>query len=135
MFKGCKTEDTPPHLFAWAQAAHHATLTTRRDQALVFTGRTRAGKSLALRRTALYLAASAGATTSPSPWTPKIAAALTAFGAFGSARGSRCVQLLSLHYDHMGTLSSASLQGHMLDMTRIPNSHRLEGTFDIFNWY
>jgi myosin XVIII len=134
MFKGCKTEDTPPHLFAWAQSALRSTLTTRRDQALVFLGRTRAGKSLALRRTALYLAASAGPGATPSPWVPKIAAGLTAFGAFTSARGSRCVQLLSLHYDHAGALASASLQGHMLDITRMPSSHRLDGCFDIFNW-
>lgn len=134
MFKGCKTEDTPPHLFAWAQAAHRATLGTRRDQALVFMGRSKSGKSLALRRAALYLAAAASPGTNSSPWTPKIAAALTAFGAFTSARGSRCVQVLSLHYDHTGLLASASLHGHMLDISRVPTTQRLDGTFDIFNW-
>lgn len=134
MFKGCKTEDTPPHLYAWAQAAHRSTLGTRRDQALVFMGRSRSGKSLALRRAALYLAAAASPGTNLSPWTPKIAAALTAFGAFTSACGSRCVQVLSLHYDHTGLLASASLHGHMLDISRVPTTQRLEGTFDIFNW-
>jgi len=40
MFRGCKAEDDmPPHIFAQAQTAYRAMLETRRDQSLIFLGR------------------------------------------------------------------------------------------------
>ena len=39
MFKECRVEDMPPHIFSVAASAHKAMLTARRDQSIVFIGR------------------------------------------------------------------------------------------------
>ncbi|GBP00633.1 Unconventional myosin-XVIIIa [Eumeta japonica] len=41
MFRGCRADDMPPHIFASAQTAHRCMLATRRDRAIVFLGRNR----------------------------------------------------------------------------------------------
>lgn len=39
MFRGCRIDDMPPHVFAAAQSAHRCMLASRRDRAIVFLGR------------------------------------------------------------------------------------------------
>ncbi|KAH9643524.1 hypothetical protein HF086_015672 [Spodoptera exigua] len=40
MFRGCRADDMPPHVFAAAQSTHRCMLASRRDRAIVFLGRT-----------------------------------------------------------------------------------------------
>lgn len=139
MFKGCRWEDAPPHLYAAAQAAHRAMLSSRRDQALVFLGRSGAGKSGALRRCALYLAGqgvTSGSGNTASPWVGRVRAALLALTAAGCWSGGRsaAAQVLTLHYDQTGALAGAALHAHLLDVSRVPTKQSLDGAFDIFKW-
>jgi myosin-18 len=60
MFRGCSQEDMPPHVYSSAQAAYRSLLSTRRDQALVFSGRSGAGKSSNCRHAMQYLVMAAG---------------------------------------------------------------------------
>ena len=60
MFKGCKMEDMPPHIYSSAQAAYRDLVATRRDQSLVFLGRSGAGKTTNFRHVLHYLALAAG---------------------------------------------------------------------------
>ena len=62
MFKGCKLEDMPPHIYSAAQASYRDLLATRRDQSIVFLGRSGAGKTTNFRHVLHYLALAAGAT-------------------------------------------------------------------------
>ena len=39
MFRGCKSEDMPPHIYSTSQSAYRNMLETRRDQSLIFLGR------------------------------------------------------------------------------------------------
>lgn len=34
MFRGCKTEDTPPHIYSMSQAAYRSMIATKRDQSI-----------------------------------------------------------------------------------------------------
>ena len=58
MFKGCKQEDMPPHIFASAQIAYREMLNTRQDQSIVFMGRSGSGKTFNMRHILHYLTAS-----------------------------------------------------------------------------
>ena len=58
MFKGCKQEDMPPHIFASAQIAYREMLNTRHDQSIVFMGRSGSGKTYNMRHILHYLIAS-----------------------------------------------------------------------------
>lgn len=55
MFRGCKPEDMPAHVFALAQSAYRDMLTTRRDHSIVFLGRSGGGKTTNYRHVLQYL--------------------------------------------------------------------------------
>ncbi|XP_052739018.1 unconventional myosin-XVIIIa isoform X2 [Bicyclus anynana] len=115
MFRGCRVDDMPPHVFAAAQSAHRCMLASRRDRAIVFLGRSGSGKTSAMRHCVWYLASAYPA--QGSKLTPeRLDAALDVLHAFGSSRtgsnphASRFVSLTSLDFDGGGALVSASVQ-------------------------
>ncbi|KPJ07540.1 Myosin-XVIIIa [Papilio machaon] len=115
MFRGCRADDMPPHVFAAAQSAHRCMLASRRDRAIVFLGRSGSGKTSAMRHCVWYLASAYPA--QGSKLTPdRLNAALDVLHAFGSSRtssnphASRFVSLTSLDFDGGGALVSASVQ-------------------------
>lgn len=55
MFKGCRREETAPHIFAIAQSAYRQLLTTRQDQTIVMLGRSGSGKSTSCQHLLQYL--------------------------------------------------------------------------------
>ena len=60
MFKGCKQEDIPPHIFSMAQIAYREMLSTRRDQSIIMMGRSGSGKTMSANHVLQYLTAAAG---------------------------------------------------------------------------
>lgn len=56
LLRDCPADDLPPHVFAVAQAAHAALVSTRRDQTVLFLGRSGAGKTGAAKQVLQYLA-------------------------------------------------------------------------------
>lgn len=59
MFRGCKQEDMPPHIFAAAQSAYRNMLATRMDQSVVLMGHSGSGKTINSRHIMHYLVAAA----------------------------------------------------------------------------
>lgn len=55
MFKGCRREETAPHIFAVAQSAYHQLLTTRQDQTIALLGRSGSGKTTSCQHVLQYL--------------------------------------------------------------------------------
>ncbi|KFV69539.1 Unconventional myosin-XVIIIa, partial [Dryobates pubescens] len=62
MFKGCRREDTSPHIYAVAQAAYRSMLMSRQDQAIVLLGTSGSGKTTNCQHLVQYLATIAGST-------------------------------------------------------------------------
>lgn len=62
MFKGCRREDTSPHIYAVAQAAYRSMLMGRQDQAVVLLGASGSGKTTNCQHLVQYLATIAGST-------------------------------------------------------------------------
>lgn len=60
MFRGCKSEDMPPHIYSTSQSAYRSMLETRRDQSLIFLGRSGAGKTTSFKHALNYLVLAAG---------------------------------------------------------------------------
>ena len=46
MFRGCKQEDMPPHIYASAQTTYRNMLATNSDQSIVLMGPSGSGKSV-----------------------------------------------------------------------------------------
>lgn len=78
MFKGCRREDSAPHIYAVAQAAYRSLLTTRQDQSVVLLGRSGSGKTTNCQHLVQYLVSIAGSSgkifsgeSGPRPRSPR----------------------------------------------------------------
>ena len=60
MFRGCRPEDMPPHIYAVAQTAYRNLLSLRRDQSIILTGRSGGGKTTNARHIMSYYVTSVG---------------------------------------------------------------------------
>lgn len=136
LFKGCKTEDMPPHIYSTAQSAYHNMLSTRKDQSIVFMGRSGSGKTTNFRHTLQYLLTAAGATNKILTM-EKLTALFTILENFGNCKtvmntnATRFTQIFSLDFDQSGLISSASLQVLLLEKPRIVRKFDSESTFHV----
>lgn len=119
MFRGCKSEDMPPHIYSTSQSAYRTMLETRRDQSLIFLGRSGAGKTTSFKHALNYLVLTAGSVNKILS-VEKLSAINTILEAFGNSRtclntnATRFVQFFSLDFDHAGMIASASIQVLMI---------------------
>lgn len=138
LFKGCKSEDMPPHIYSMAQSSYHTMLSTRRDQSIVFLGRSGSGKTTNFRHSIHYLVTTCGVVN--KVLTPeKLTAIWTVLESFGNCKtvmntnATRFTQIFSLDFDQSGTIASASLQIFMLEKTRIAKKIENETTFHVMH--
>ncbi|KAJ8917234.1 hypothetical protein NQ315_002251 [Exocentrus adspersus] len=138
LFKGCKSEDMPPHIYSMAQSSYHAMVSTRRDQSLVFLGRSGSGKTTNFRHCVQYLVTAAG-TANKLLGPEKLTALWTVLESFGNCKtvlngnATRFTQIFSLDFDQSGVIASASLQVFMLEKTRIARKVENETTFHVMH--
>nr|XP_047924006.1 unconventional myosin-XVIIIa isoform X6 [Anser cygnoides] len=137
MFKGCRREDTSPHIYAVAQAAYRSMLMSRQDQAVVLLGASGSGKTTNCQHLVQYLATIAGSTGkvfSAEKWQ----ALYTVLEAFGNSSTSmngnatRFSQIISLDFDQAGQVASASVQTLLLEKLRVARRPANEATFNVF---
>ncbi|NXH97645.1 MY18A protein, partial [Pachycephala philippinensis] len=137
MFKGCRREDTSPHIYAVAQAAYRSMLMSRQDQAIVLLGASGSGKTTNCQHLVQYLATIAGSTGkvfSVEKWQ----ALYTILEAFGNSstgmngNATRFSQIISLDFDQAGQVASASIQTLLLEKLRVARRPANEATFNIF---
>ncbi|XP_028276533.1 unconventional myosin-XVIIIa-like isoform X4 [Parambassis ranga] len=137
MFKGCRREDTAPHIYSMAQAAYRNLLTTRQDQSIVLLGKSGSGKTTNCQHIIQYLATIAGS-TNRSFSTEKWQAVYSVLEAFGNAstcmngNASRFSHIVSLDFDQAGLVTSASIQTMLLEKMRVTRRPEGESTFNVF---
>ncbi|XP_017771630.1 PREDICTED: unconventional myosin-XVIIIa isoform X2 [Nicrophorus vespilloides] len=138
LFKGCKSEDMPPHIYSMAQSAYHNMLSARKDQTLLFLGRSGSGKTTNFRHSIQYLMTAAGSVNKILT-VEKLSAIWNILESFGNCRtvmngnATRFTQIFSLDFDQSGSIASASIQILLLDKTRITKRMDGETTFHIMN--
>ncbi|XP_041750820.2 unconventional myosin-XVIIIa isoform X4 [Coregonus clupeaformis] len=137
MFKGCRREDTAPHIYGVAQSAYRNLLTTRQDQSIVLLGKSGSGKTTNCQHLVQYLvtiAGSTGKTFSAEKWQ----AVYTILEAFGNSstsmngNASRFSHIVSLDFDQAGQVASASIQTMLLEKLRVTRRPEGESTFNVF---
>ncbi|XP_064618703.1 unconventional myosin-XVIIIa-like isoform X2 [Lineus longissimus] len=137
MFRGCKQEDMPPHIYATAQTTYRSMLTQRYDQSIVFMGRSGAGKTTNARHVLNFLVAAAGSAHKVVTL-EKLHASFILLEAFGHSRtvmntnASRFTQIYNVEFDNGGNIASMSLQVLMLEKTRIVRRPEGEPSFHVF---
>ncbi|XP_063697134.1 unconventional myosin-XVIIIa isoform X2 [Culicoides brevitarsis] len=136
MFRGCKTEDMPPHVYSLAQTAYRTMMETRRDQSLIFMGRSASGKTTSFKHALYYLTLAAGSTNKLLT-AEKVNAMNTILESFGNTKtcmnsnATRFTQILSLDFDHTGQIASASVQVLLLEKSRAGRRMSNEHTFHV----
>jgi len=137
MFKGCKLEDMPPHIYSAGQMAYRTLMSTKKDQSIAFIGRSGSGKSTNFRHVLTYLVHAAGSVNNILP-IERLSAISTLLEAFGNTRtimnanATRFSQIFSVDFDHSGVIASASVQVLMLEKTRVVRRPEGEPNFNIF---
>ncbi|XP_056299476.1 unconventional myosin-XVIIIa-like isoform X7 [Pseudoliparis swirei] len=137
MFKGCRREDTAPHIYSMAQAAYRNLLTTRQDQSIVLLGKSGSGKTTNCQHIIQYLITIAGSTNKTFS-TEKWQAVFTVLEAFGNAstcmngNASRFSHIVSMDFDQAGLVTSASIQTMLLEKMRVSRRPGGESTFNVF---
>ncbi|KAM6048984.1 unconventional myosin-XVIIIa isoform 1-T1 [Chlamydotis macqueenii] len=137
MFKGCRREDTSPHIYAVAQAAYRSMLMNRQDQAIVLLGASGSGKTTNCQHLVQYLATIAGSTGkvfSAEKW-QALHTVLEAFGNSSTGmngNATRFSQIISLDFDQAGQVASASVQTLLLEKLRVARRPANEATFNVF---
>ncbi|XP_050985364.1 unconventional myosin-XVIIIa isoform X2 [Labeo rohita] len=137
MFKGCRREDTAPHIYAVAQSAYRNLLTTRQDQSIVLLGKSGSGKTTNCQHLVQYLVSIAGSTGKIFT-AEKWQAVYTILEAFGNSptsmnnNASRFSQIVSLDFDQAGQVASASIQTMLLEKLRVVKRPEAESTFNVF---
>ncbi|KAG8590483.1 hypothetical protein GDO81_006778 [Engystomops pustulosus] len=137
MFKGCRREDTSPHIYGVAQAAYWNMLMTRQDQSIVLLGSSGSGKTTSCQHVIQYLATVSGSTGkifSAEKW-QAVYTILEAFGNSGSSlngNSSRFSQIISLDFDQAGQVASATIQTMLLEKLRVARRPENEATFNVF---
>ncbi|CAB1352789.1 unnamed protein product, partial [Coregonus sp. 'balchen'] len=135
--KGCRREDTAPHIYGVAQSAYRNLLTTRQDQSIVLLGQSGSGKTTNCQHLVQYLvtiAGSTGKTFSAEKWQ----AVYTILEAFGNSstsmneNASRFSHIVSLDVDQAGQVASASIQTMLLEKLRVTRRPEGESTFNVF---
>ncbi|KAM8905211.1 unconventional myosin-XVIIIa isoform 8-T8 [Spinachia spinachia] len=137
MFKGCRRDDSAPHIYSVAQCAYRNLLTTRQDQSIVLLGKSGSGKTTNCQHLVQYLVSIAGSTGkifSAEKWQ----AVYTILEAFGNSstsmntNASRFSHVVSLDFDQAGQVASASIQTMLLEKLRVSRRPETESTFNVF---
>ncbi|XP_078278613.1 myosin-XVIIIa isoform X3 [Rhinoraja longicauda] len=137
MFKGCRREDTSPHVYAIAQSAYRNLLTTRQDQSIILLGRSGSGKTTNSQHLVQYLVTIAGSTgkvVTVEKW-QAVYSVLEAFGNSSTSMNSNATRfsaIVSLDFDQAGQVASASVQTMLLEKVRVSKHPGTEGTFNVF---
>ncbi|XP_031549200.1 unconventional myosin-XVIIIa-like [Actinia tenebrosa] len=137
MFRGCKQEDMPPHIFAAAQTAYRNMMASRVDQSIVLMGSTGSGKTTCAKHILHYLSVTAASQHSPVT-DQKFEGIFALLEAFGNAsthlnnNASRFTLLASLDFDSAGMLTCGALQTFLLEKYRVVRQNDGEGSFHVF---
>uniref|UniRef100_A0A8C4R0L6 Myosin XVIIIB n=1 Tax=Eptatretus burgeri TaxID=7764 RepID=A0A8C4R0L6_EPTBU len=148
------SEPPPSDICTVARRAYLHMLASQQEQAITFLGPSGAGKTSASRCVVEHLVrltASSGKLPSTcglgsrqdqdcgkAMFVKKINAAFTVLESFGNAEtilnrnASRLAQILSVGYDSLGRIASASFQALLLDQMRVASRPPGEGTFHVF---
>eukprot|EP00928_Gymnodinium_smaydae_P095521 TRINITY_DN8236_c0_g5_i1.p1 TRINITY_DN8236_c0_g5~~TRINITY_DN8236_c0_g5_i1.p1 ORF type:complete len:328 (+),score=58.58 TRINITY_DN8236_c0_g5_i1:65-985(+) len=125
-YRGRARGTAPPHPFAIAEAAYRSLLRERRDQALVISGESGAGKTETAKLTMRYLAAVARSDAERSgAIQEKIMSANPILESFGNAstvrnrNSSRFGKYNQMYFNAVGSLTGAGIRTYLLEGSRV----------------
>lgn len=138
-YKKQRRIDRPPHIFAVADQAYRSLIASRRNQSILITGESGAGKTENTKRVIQYLTAiTLGAQGGSSLLEEQIVRANPILEAFGNAQtvrnhnSSRFGKFIKIEFNNAGTIAGGNIERYLLEKSRVTHRDPKERSFHIF---
>merc|ERR1719510_263437 len=144
MYLGKRRNEVPPHLWAITETAYRNMLTNGKDQAMLITGESGAGKTENTKKVISYLAmvASSGKKTGEAAkkvsLEDQIVATNPILESYGNAKtsrndnSSRFGKFIRIHFNGAGKLAGCDIESYLLEKSRITQQQEVERSYHIF---
>merc|ERR1711899_230986 len=143
IYLGKRRNECPPHLWAIAETAYRGMLNNTKDQAMLITGESGAGKTENTKKVITYLAMVA--TSSKKAGDAKkvsledqIVATNPILESYGNAKtsrndnSSRFGKFIRIHFTASGKLAGCDIMSYLLEKSRITEQQEVERSYHIF---
>merc|ERR1719458_1000705 len=144
MYLGKRKNEVPPHLWAITETAYRNMLTNIKDQSMLITGESGAGKTENTKKVIAYLAAVAvppkkkGADDKKVSLEDQIVATNPILESYGNAKtsrndnSSRFGKFIRIHFNAAGKLAGCDIESYLLEKSRITQQQEVERSYHIF---
>ena len=141
MYLGKRRNEVPPHLWAITETAYRNMLTNSKDQAMLITGESGAGKTENTKKVISYLAAVASGgkkSTKKVALEDQIVATNPILESYGNAKtsrndnSSRFGKFIRIHFTTSGKLCGCDIESYLLEKSRITQQQLVERSYHIF---
>merc|ERR1711953_1253028 len=141
MYLGKRRAEVPPHLWAITETAYRNMLLNGKDQSMLITGESGAGKTENTKKVISYLAmvASSGKKSDKKvSLEDQIVATNPILESYGNAKtsrndnSSRFGKFIRIHFTTSGKLAGCDIESYLLDKSRITQQQEVERSYHIF---
>jgi len=143
IYLGKRRNEVPPHLWAIAECAYRNMLQNKKDNAMLITGESGAGKTENTKKVITYLAmvaAGAGAKKDEKKVSleDQIVATNPILESYGNAKtarndnSSRFGKFIRIHFTASGKLAGCDIVSYLLEKSRITEQQEVERSYHIF---
>merc|ERR1719166_639166 len=142
MYLGKRRNEVPPHLWAITETAYRNMLTNGKDQSMLITGESGAGKTENTKKVISYLAAVAApkkaSATKKVSLEDQIVATNPILESYGNAKtsrndnSSRFGKFIRIHFTQSGKLCGCDIESYLLEKSRITQQQEVERSYHIF---
>merc|ERR1719150_868366 len=142
IYLGKRRNEVPPHLWAITETAYRNMLTNGKNQSMLITGESGAGKTENTKKVISYLAlvASSGKKSAAKKVSleDQIVATNPILESYGNAKtsrndnSSRFGKFIRIHFTAAGKLAGCDIESYLLEKSRITQQQEVERSYHIF---
>merc|ERR1712036_175491 len=144
LYLGKRRNEVPPHLWAITETAYRNMLTNVKNQSMLITGESGAGKTENTKKVIAYLAAVAvppkkkGKDAKKVSLEDQIVATNPILESYGNAKtsrndnSSRFGKFIRIHFNGAGKLAGCDIESYLLEKSRITQQQEVERSYHIF---
>ena len=142
IYLGKRRNECPPHLWAIAEAAYRNMIANKKDNAMLITGESGAGKTENTKKVITYLAMAASGSgkkvEKKVSLEDQIVATNPILESYGNAKtarndnSSRFGKFIRIHFTTSGKLAGCDIVSYLLEKSRITEQQSVERSYHIF---
>ena len=141
MYLGKRKNEVPPHLWAVTETAYRNMLSNHKNQSMLITGESGAGKTENTKKVIAYLAMVATSSKKAGKKVSledQIVATNPIMESYGNAKtsrndnSSRFGKFIRIHFGPSGKLAGCDIQSYLLEKSRITQQQEVERSYHIF---